>query len=912
MPTLPAYVKTGTVLGKSYIVGTDTAGDVDSDPDAIYPVGADLLFTPSLPRNQRNLSFGDDVVYLQDWTSTISSTGDPVTVDGGPLKLVANIGQTDNDQVWYWVCKVKINGVWQKEFRFDVTADTDNYIGHQQPVPAASPSSAVVRGADGAGAPPSGTPDDYVAVSVGSSTTWMAPADARAALGLDSIYGPGGSAGNIGTAQADVRYVPVFGVQPTGTTAGDTAAITAAINAAITQGSGIVYINKGVYTVSASMPAYDPRYITVMGAGRNITIIRPTSALTGDLFRAQGAVFGVDQATYFGDMTIDGVNAGDGACGLHWGDVNGGKIDRLDIRNFADTTALTTPVGVDPTTLSKGLWIDNTRDTLGITERLELGDVRLYANSVNVLMTVKAGMVAANQSFYYQRWKHVQISTAAGQVGVWMKNCLMQGAELNIMANLSADSTHPGVFLYLDGSGADHAARILDAALAIHIETSGAGGTTTYGLLADSGTTISGQGVFSAYAGTGMTNQSAGIVSLMGRIKMPGIHDSTPVNGWNIVSQAADYTAEPWDHVRCTAAMTVTLPASPNIGQKVAVSREGTVTVTINPNSGQTINSLGTGVVKMAASSVVVQSAIVLVAMSTTSWRVESAANTDAALGLFVGGPLNAQGGTSVNVSAFTTANTFNNTHTMVTCGSSGVTHTFGVLLRAGQLLWITNITGGAVTLAATGSGTVNGVSSVTLPAGATVTALVSTAGSNPVVNTSTISAGSSGATTADPLGWGICTNVGPVVVGPVARTLVANQANFYRLVGGGVAITKCRVHVGTSSGNIGVAYYSNTGTGLSAAPGALLASSGSVACPAAGVADIALGSTITPNVGDWVCVWSDNATATLLGPSASGFISTLFSGRAYRQSSVSGGPPTTVGPLSAGQSIVVETVGVP
>lgn len=716
-----------------------------------------------------------------------------------------------------------------------------------------------------------------------------------------------------GKAILDGGYVPVFGVQPTGTAAGDTAAISAAINNVIAQGSGIVYLNCGVYTPDGALPQFDPRYISIQGAGRNITIVRPTSGLTGDLFRAAGAVFGVDQATYFGDMTIDGVNAGNGACGLHWGDVNGGKLDRLDIRNFADSSPLTTPVGTDPTALSKGLWIDNTRATLGITERLELGDVRLYQNSVNILGTVQPGMASANSSFDYHRWKHVQISVAAGQVGIWLKNCIMQGDEINVMANMGSNSSNNSWLLYLDGSGADRAVQLLDGHFVVHSEADGTAGTV-FGIFADSGTKISGSGLFSAYvAGGGAThtNSSAGTVALNGNMQIPGIYRSGAGSPFNMIATpAAPYTASPYDWVPVTTADAVTLPANPQPGQMVAIVREGTVTVTINANTGQLINGLSQ--VKMPASTLVTKSAALFVAESATTWTMFGGAGTDAGLGLFLSGALNIQGGVSMTVRTLTTAATISNADSMLYCTTGGVTHAFGTQTRTGQAQIIINKAGSAVTISAPAGATINGGSSLSIPAQSMAIIGVPVGGASADIWALISGSGSGAASTADPLGWGICTNVGPVVAGLAARTLVANQANFYRLVGGGVAITKGAVHVGTSSGNIGIAYYSNTGSGLSAAPGTLLASSGSVACPAAGYAPIALGATITPNAGDWVCVWSDNATATLLGPSANGFISTLFSGRAYRQSSVSGGPPATVGTLNAGQSLVVETVGVP
>ncbi|MCW2496059.1 hypothetical protein [Jatrophihabitans sp.] len=191
VPTpLPSYVKTGTVSGLTYLVGVDTVSDPDDQPDASYPAGSLLLFTPSV----NYLSFTGDhaTFYLDPVMLVVGDDGQPhpsqlVTDDDGqPLdppqytpiadevaKVVANLGQTDNDQAWSWTVSPTINGKVFNSFKMDVTADTVNYLSDAQPIPSATPSSSVARGPAGIGAPPGGTPDDYIPKSVDDSVVYV-------------------------------------------------------------------------------------------------------------------------------------------------------------------------------------------------------------------------------------------------------------------------------------------------------------------------------------------------------------------------------------------------------------------------------------------------------------------------------------------------------------------------------------------------------------------------------------------------------------------------------------------------------------------------------------------------------------------------------------------------------------------
>lgn len=89
-----------------------------------------------------------------------------------------------------------------------------------------------------------------------------------------------------------------------------------------------------------------------------------------------------------------------------------------------------------------------------------------------------------------------------------------------------------------------------------------------------------------------------------------------------------------------------------------------------------------------------------------------------------------------------------------------------------------------------------------------------------------------------------------------------ANRAMVGRVTSGGT-ITGITVEVGVASGNISVAVYRNSGSGAAARPGARVATSGAVACPAAGVQTVPLGGAVTVQPGDWFALSADNVTAT-------------------------------------------------
>jgi hypothetical protein len=116
----------------------------------------------------------------------------------------------------------------------------------------------------------------------------------------------------------------------------------------------------------------------------------------------------------------------------------------------------------------------------------------------------------------------------------------------------------------------------------------------------------------------------------------------------------------------------------------------------------------------------------------------------------------------------------------------------------------------------------------------------------------------------SDASALGLCYTINPKLVGTTSAALGTTKTGFMRVSGTKTGAVQFRAYVNTSSGNVSLAAYANNGsTGRAAAPtGAALTTTGSVACPAAGIAVFT--PTTTPfNVaeGAWVALATDNST---------------------------------------------------
>lgn len=141
------------------------------------------------------------------------------------------------------------------------------------------------------------------------------------------------------------------------------------------------------------------------------------------------------------------------------------------------------------------------------------------------------------------------------------------------------------------------------------------------------------------------------------------------------------------------------------------------------------------------------------------------------------------------------------------------------------------------------------------------------------------------------------------------ASALTANQGIYLRVQGGG-SISKIGLVVGTSSGNVCVAVYANSGVGAAARPAARKATSGSVACPAANYQEISLGGSVTVLDGDWFFIAADNATATFYRGTTAGTSFAIANGMSHFQNTAFPAPDPAV-PSATGVIFSVVLVGV-
>ena len=93
------------------------------------------------------------------------------------------------------------------------------------------------------------------------------------------------------------------------------------------------------------------------------------------------------------------------------------------------------------------------------------------------------------------------------------------------------------------------------------------------------------------------------------------------------------------------------------------------------------------------------------------------------------------------------------------------------------------------------------------------------------------------------------------------------NNCHWQRMYRGAVntSVRKIAFQVNASSGNIGLAIYTGSSSGITAVPSARVATTGSIACPAGGDAIVDLGSTVT-GIGQgthWLALSASSTVAT-------------------------------------------------
>lgn len=101
------------------------------------------------------------------------------------------------------------------------------------------------------------------------------------------------------------------------------------------------------------------------------------------------------------------------------------------------------------------------------------------------------------------------------------------------------------------------------------------------------------------------------------------------------------------------------------------------------------------------------------------------------------------------------------------------------------------------------------------------------------------------------------------------ARTWpLANRCVYNRVSGSG-PVSSIRIRVVTSSGNISVGHYTSSASGIAGRAQTRQVTSGAVACPASGSADVSLGASTTVGAGDWFAMSCDNTTASFAANAA-------------------------------------------
>jgi len=119
-----------------------------------------------------------------------------------------------------------------------------------------------------------------------------------------------------------------------------------------------------------------------------------------------------------------------------------------------------------------------------------------------------------------------------------------------------------------------------------------------------------------------------------------------------------------------------------------------------------------------------------------------------------------------------------------------------------------------------------------------------------------------------DPLQNGFNSNFSSVMSWTSASPISFMAAAYTRLKSAGYSSANIVIEsVAVSYGNISVAYYKNSGSGLNAKPNGgmyLNATSGNIPCPAAGQPVIPLGASCIPQLADWLAISFDNQTISV------------------------------------------------
>jgi hypothetical protein len=188
------------------------------------------------------------------------------------------------------------------------------------------------------------------------------------------------------------------------------------------------------------------------------------------------------------------------------------------------------------------------------------------------------------------------------------------------------------------------------------------------------------------------------------------------------VTKSANYTANSWEAVLCTANLTVTTPASPTTGDQIIVGRHnggvGNV-LTIAANTGQTIDNVASISISRPPGGSYA-GYITLTYMGSGDWQATAAVGTDAAQGMQVDGFLQyASGFYGTKVASYSTGHITQADDYVMLCTG---TWTLTLVPKLGQHLVVINSGVGVITITPQ-SGNLDGSgASHTLAAGVSTT----------------------------------------------------------------------------------------------------------------------------------------------------------------------------------------------
>lgn len=161
-----------------------------------------------------------------------------------------------------------------------------------------------------------------------------------------------------------------------------------------------------------------------------------------------------------------------------------------------------------------------------------------------------------------------------------------------------------------------------------------------------------------------------------------------------------------------------------------------------------------------------------------------------------------------------------------------------------------------------------------------------------------------------DPSEVALVTTFSPGTVGSSLNGGAVAGCGYFARVQQGGSVSKIGIQVLAQAGNLCVAVYRGGGVGSNRRPSALVATSGSVACPAPGYAEINLGTTVQVEPGDFLFVSRNNTGTNLMD--MEGGPSMLHGGSYYLQWEGAFPAPASLGSLTASNQRVPLMIGRP